>query len=99
MVPVIAAEPTLDALLSLEMRTLSLCEPPIVCGAYGRIRKRAIRRLHVGEPRGQAARGIRMMQLKQPDVARADFRSGCGARDPQDLVEITLHARVSRQTP
>jgi len=48
---VVAAEPTLDTPLSLEMRAFPIRESTIVRGAYGGIGKTAIRRLHVGEPR------------------------------------------------
>ena len=63
MTPVVATEPPLDAPLLLEMRAVPIREPTIVRRARGGISKRAIRRLHIGEPPGQAARGIGMMQL------------------------------------
>jgi len=80
-IPVVVVEPTLDEPLTLEMRALPIHKPTIVRCAHGGIGQRAIRRLHVGKPRGQEARGIGVVQLQQPDVARADLRVGCGTRN------------------
>lgn len=79
MISVVAVEPTLDASLSLEMRAFFICEPAIVGCTHGGIGETTIRCLYVGEPRGQVARDIGMVQLQQPNVARADLRFGCRA--------------------
>lgn len=61
MISVIAPEPAPDASLSLEMPAFPVREPAIVCRSYSGIGETAIRRLYVGEPRGQAAHDIRMV--------------------------------------